>query len=57
MSGFTIGNKTIYKNLYSLKAGERVLFQDNNYEYAQYYKYFGEIVKKDLCNHFDSLFD
>jgi len=55
MSGFTIGNKTIYKNLYSLKAGERVLFQDNNYEYAQYYKYFGEIVKKELNEYLEEL--
>ena len=55
MSGFTIGNKTIYKNLYSLKAGERVLFQDNNYEYGQYYKYFGEIVKKGLNEYLEEL--
>ena len=41
MSGFTIGNKMIYKNLHSLKAGEAVLFKENNYEYLHYYKYFG----------------
>lgn len=55
MSGFTIGNKTIYKNLYSLKAGERVLFQDNNYEYEQYYKYFGEIVNKNFDEYLEEL--
>ena len=46
MSGFTIGNKTIYKNLHSLKAGELVLFQYNNYEYIHYYKYFGKVFNK-----------
>ena len=55
MSGFTIGNKTIYKNLYSLKAGERVLFQDNNYEYEQYYKYYGEIVNKNFDEYLEEL--
>ena len=48
MSGFTIGNKTIYKKLNTLKAGEIVLFQNNNYERLQYYKYFGEILNKNF---------
>jgi len=55
MSGFTIGNKTIYKNLHSLKAGERVLFQENNYEYVQYYKYFGEIVNRRFEGYLEEL--
>ena len=55
MSGFTIGNKTIYKNLHSLKAGEVVLFQDNNYEYVPYYKYFGEIVNKNFDEYLEEL--
>ena len=46
MSGFTIGNKTIYKNLNSLIAGELVLFSDNQYEYKHYYKYFGKLEFK-----------
>jgi asparagine synthase (glutamine-hydrolysing) len=40
MSGYTIGNKTIYKNLHSLKAGELAIFNDNSYEIYQYFKYF-----------------
>jgi asparagine synthase (glutamine-hydrolysing) len=55
MSGFTIGNKTIYKNLYSLKAGEIVLFQENNYAYIQYYKYFSEIVNKNFDEYLEEL--
>lgn len=43
MSGYTIGNKTIYENLKSLKAGELVVFTNNDYRYIQYYKYFGNI--------------
>ena len=43
MSGFTIGNKTIYKNLLSLKAGEAVLFKENNYKYLNYFKYYGKV--------------
>ena len=46
MSGYTLDNKTIYKNLYSLKAGELVIFENNEFEYKQYYKYFGEIEDK-----------
>ena len=55
MSGFTIGNKTIYKNLITLKAGEIVLFQNNNYEHLQYYKYFGEIVNKNFDKYLEDL--
>lgn len=54
MSGYTIGNKTIYKNLYSLKAGELVIF-DNNFTYIQYYKYFGKIEYKNYCNYINEL--
>ena len=50
MSGYTIGNKTFYKGLYALKAGELVVFKDDNFKYIQYYKYFGEIEKKRLQN-------
>ena len=57
MSGFTIGNKAIYKNLHSLKAGEVVLFQDNNYEHVNYYKYFGEIIKKNFDKYLEELSD
>lgn len=43
MSGFTIGNKTIYTDLYGLKAGEAVIFSNNRHKYIQYHKYFSEI--------------
>jgi len=55
MSGFVIGNKTIYKNLHSLKAGEIVIFQGNSYEYLQYYKYFGEIINKSFEDYLKEL--
>ncbi len=55
MSGFTIGNKMIYKNLHSLKAGEAVLFKENNHEYLHYYKYFGEIVNKNFNKYLEEL--
>jgi asparagine synthase (glutamine-hydrolysing) len=55
MSGFTIGNKTIYKNLNSLKAGEIVLFEKNEYKYIQYYKYFGKIIDKNFDNYLKEL--
>ncbi len=55
MSGFTIGNKTIYKNLFSLKAGELVFFQENNYEYLHYYKYFGKVVNKTFDEYLENL--
>ena len=43
MSGYTIGSKTIYKNLHSLRAGEIVIFSNNNYKRIQYYKYFNQL--------------
>ena len=55
MSGFTIGNKTLYKDLHSLKAGELVIFKDNSYKYFQYYKYFGEIVNKSFDEYLEKL--
>ena len=55
MSGFTIGNKMIYKNLHSLKAGEAVLFKENNHEYLHYHKYFGEIVNKNFNEYLEEL--
>jgi asparagine synthase (glutamine-hydrolysing) len=55
MSGFTIGNKTIYNNLYSLQAGEIVIFHNNDYEYLQYYKYFGEIIEKNFDQYLEEL--
>ena len=55
MSGFVIGNKTIYNNLHSLKAGEIVVFQGNSYEYLQYYKYFGEIINKSFEDYLKEL--
>lgn len=57
MSGFTIGNKTLYKNLYSLKAGEFVIFENNNYKYIQYYKYFGEIQDKIYMEYINELYE
>jgi asparagine synthase (glutamine-hydrolysing) len=50
MSGYTIGNKTLYDDLHSLKAGELVIFQENDYKYIQYYKYFGEIKNADYSD-------
>ncbi len=55
MSGFTVGSKTLFKNLYSLKAGEIVILQNNSYEYLQYYKYFGELIKKCFSEHLEEL--
>jgi len=43
MSGFSIGNKTIIDGLYSLKAGELVIFESDNHEYFQYHKYYSDI--------------
>jgi len=57
MSGFTIGNKTIFKNLHSLKAGELVIFEENTHEYIQYYKYFGDIIDKDYNEYLQELYD
>ena len=55
MSGFTIGNGTIYKNLNALKAGEAVLIHDNNYKYLRYFKYFGKIVNKNFDDYIEEL--
>ena len=57
MSGFVIGNKTIYKNLYSLKAGEVVILEDNSYEYLQYYRYHNDIANKIFNEYLDELTD
>ena len=55
MSGFTIGNKVIYKNLHSLKAGEVVLLQNDSYKCLQYYRYFGEIIDKSFEKYLEEL--
>jgi asparagine synthase (glutamine-hydrolysing) len=55
MSGYTIGNKTVYKNLYSLKAGELAVFGKNNSKYIQYYKYFGDIEYKGYNDYIEEL--
>ncbi len=55
MSGFVIGNKTIYNKLHSLKAGEIVMFHENSYEYSKYYRYFGEIVNKSFEDYVEEL--
>ena len=57
MSGFTIGNKTIYKNLKSLKAGEVVILEDNSYECLQYYRYHNDIANKIFNEYLDELTD
>ena len=45
MAGFTIGNKTLFKNLHTLKAGEIVIFDKGQFEYVQYSRYYDEITK------------
>ena len=55
MSGYVIGNKTVYRNLNSLKAGELVVFRDSNVMYIQYYKYCGSIECKDYVNYIEEL--
>ena len=55
MAGYTIGNKTIYKKLHSLKAGELVIFENNKYKYVQYYKYFDVIEQNNYENYIDDL--
>ena len=55
MAGFTIGRKSIYKNLKSLKAGEIVIFKNNQYRYCHYYKYFGKIVYKSFNEYLEEL--
>ena len=39
MSGFTIGNKTIFKNLYQLCAGEFIFFSNNTLTKEYYFSY------------------
>jgi asparagine synthase (glutamine-hydrolysing) len=46
MSGYTIGSKTIYQNLYSLKAGEIIFFSNGIARTLKYHKYFNSINKK-----------
>ena len=55
MSGFTIGNKTLFENLYSLKAGETVIFENGSYERSQYYKYFSKLNIKDFDEYIEEL--
>ena len=55
MSGFTIGNETIYKNLNALKAGETVLINDDNFKYLHYFKYFSKIVNKNFDDYLEEL--
>ena len=50
MAGFTIGNKTLFKNLHALKAGEIVIFDKIRYEYVSYHKYYDEITKDNFDN-------
>jgi asparagine synthase (glutamine-hydrolysing) len=40
MSGYTIGNKTIFDNLNALRAGEFAVFSANSFEVHQYFKYY-----------------
>lgn len=55
MSGYTIGNKTLFNNLHSLKAGELVIFSKNQSKYYHYYKYFGNIENKEYNKYIDEL--
>lgn len=48
MSGYTIGNKTIFDNLNSLRAGEFAVFSENSYDVHQYFKYFSDNSDKEL---------
>jgi asparagine synthase (glutamine-hydrolysing) len=56
MSGFTIGDKTIYKELVALKAGEFVIFTKKSYEIYQYFKYFSNTNIQQL-DYLESLSD
>lgn len=42
MSGYTIGNKTIFNNLNSLRAGEFAVFSENSFKVNQYFKYYSD---------------
>jgi len=55
MSGYTVGNKTVYRELHSLKAGELVIFNNINFKYIQYYKFFGGIEYKKYDNYIEEL--
>jgi asparagine synthase (glutamine-hydrolysing) len=55
MSGYVIGNKTVYKDLHCLKAGELVVFSNDSLRYFQYYKYFGDIEYKDYGDYIEDL--
>ena len=55
MSGYTIGNKTVFKDLKSLKAGELVVFSGNNAKYIQYYNYCGKIEHKGYNSYIEEL--
>jgi asparagine synthase (glutamine-hydrolysing) len=57
MAGYTIGNKTVYNNLCSLKAGEVVVFENTSFKYIQYYKYFGEVEEKSYEEYIKELSD
>ncbi len=48
MSGYTIGNKTIFDNLNSLRAGEFVVFNENSFEVHQYFKYYFNVKDNQL---------
>ena len=39
MSGYTIGRKTIYKNILQLMAGECLFFQENDFSIKNYYNF------------------
>ena len=41
--------------MHSLKAGELVIFKENFYQYFHYYKYFGEIINKNLDEYLEEL--
>jgi asparagine synthase (glutamine-hydrolysing) len=48
MAGFSIGDKTLYKNLYSLRAGEFAIFKDKSYKVYQYFKYFSDVLTSQI---------
>jgi len=40
MSGYTIGNKTVYKNIFQLMAGEFIFIKNNRFSIINYYNFF-----------------
>jgi len=54
MSGYTIGNKTIFQGLYSLVAGELVIFS-KDLKRVKYFNYCGEIGSYDYSYYVQSL--